>query len=404
MILFKIAWRNVWRNRRRSFLTALAIGLGLAALIFSDALNEGMKDQMIRAATDTLLGHAQIHARGFREDLDPAKTIPHPRKVLSLLRASEAVKAFSPRLVFHGMIASPEDTSAALVYAVEPDLERPLSRFDEHLVKGSYLGSSAKEVVIGVKLAKILKVSVGDRLVITTADVSGELVQELFRVRGIFATGMRELDGGLVLMRKKEAESLLGLPGAVHEVALLFEDLSRAGEFTAALRKFLPPGCEMLVWSELLPELHAALEMFDFSMMLMVLLLFCIVALAIMNTLFMALQERRHEFGILRALGTRPWQMGAMVVLEAACLAGLCILVGGLLGLFLNVVFAHIGIDYRGLEIAGVTIQESLKPLTHPRQFLLYPLLLFLFSVLVSLYPAVVAAKINPAEAMRRTL
>jgi ABC-type antimicrobial peptide transport system permease subunit len=153
-----------------------------------------------------------------------------------------------------------------------------------------------------------------------------------------------------------------------------------------------------------LPQLNAVLELLGFSLLLVGLILFGVVALGIINTLFMSLHERMFEFGVLRAVGTRPWRMAQLIVLEAGALAIVSIGLGNLLGLIVTSIVAKTGIDYTGIEYAGVTFRELLYPVMKVEQFILYPVWVFIFTTIVGIYPAVHAARILPAEAMRKSL
>lgn len=153
-----------------------------------------------------------------------------------------------------------------------------------------------------------------------------------------------------------------------------------------------------------MPELDAAIEMSYFAIGVAGLILFGVVSLGIMNTLFMSLYERMFEFGVLRAMGTRPFRIGVMVTLEAGVLAMFSIVIGVVMGLAVSYFFMWYGIDYTGIEFAGVTFLEPLKPVISLNQYYKYPAMLFLFTLLVGLYPAIYAALLNPVEAMRRSL
>ena len=153
----------------------------------------------------------------------------------------------------------------------------------------------------------------------------------------------------------------------------------------------------------MLPQLQMALELSQFSLLIIGFILFAIVALGILNTLFMSMHERMFEFGVLRALGTRPRAMAALILFEATALAGVAVVLGVVLGVAIIAVFRHFGIDYTGIEAMGVTFRQLLYPQFQLRQFVLYPLVVFVLTLLISLYPAGHAARMQPAEAMRRS-
>jgi ABC-type lipoprotein release transport system permease subunit len=406
-IYVKLAFRNLLRNKRRSLIAGTAIGLGLASLIFVDALVIGMEQNMIESATSTFFGDGEIQRKGFRRTLETDMTINRLNWVVENLQREPIVKHFSLRTMSYGMISSPANFGSIELVGVDPATERHVSEIDDAMIKGSYFsGENIRDIVIGAKLAEILRVALGDRLVVTVAQArTGNLSQELFRVSGIFKLNIAEMDRGMVFVRLSKAQDMLGIGKNAHAVALVFTD-PNLGTVTDIpfWEKYSQFGNEAFGWPKVLPQVEAAFEMSRYSTYLLGLILFAIVALGIINTLFMSLHERMFEFGVLRAVGTRPSGIIQLIVFEAGSLAVLSILLGCLLGLIITYITAHIGIDYTGIEYVGVTFRKLIYPVLNIRQFIEYPLWVFLFTTLVGLYPAFYAAKIRPAAAMRRSL
>jgi ABC-type antimicrobial peptide transport system permease subunit len=197
---------------------------------------------------------------------------------------------------------------------------------------------------------------------------------------------------------------MLGLGSNIHEIALIFSDSQYARDKTNPFwQEYSVQDNEALSWTELLPQLEGALELSQFSTFIVGIVLFGVVALGIINTLFMSLHERIFEFGVLRAVGTRPGVLAMLILFEAGALAILSIVIGSVLGYIITYVPAQTGIDYVGIEIVGVTFRELLYPVIQIRQFLIYPVVVFFLTIVVGVYPAVYAARIQPAEAMRRS-
>ena len=399
-LLIRLAWRNLFRNARRTVLAGLAVGIGLAALVFSDALVAGMETSMIHSATHTFLGQGQIHANGFTASLAAEKTIDQPARTLERLRGDRAVAAAAPRIQGFCMLASAANNNGVLLYGIAPEAEGPVSALDEALVEGRFLAEDeAPLLLIGDRLAHQLEVGLGDRVVATAAQAhSGELAQELFRVGGIFRFAVREMDGEAAFVHLAAAQRLFGLEGQLHEIAFHLHDRQAPPDFW---QRHSQNGNLAQSWEQLLPSLEAALEMSRFSMLIISAILFCVVALSIVNTLFMSLYERLFEFGVLRAVGTRPRHLAALVLLEAVLLALVSTAIGAALGWGGVVFAAHQGIDYTGIEYSGVTIRQIIYPELEPRQFIVYPLFIVLTCLVAGLYPALYAARLSPATAMR---
>jgi ABC-type lipoprotein release transport system permease subunit len=278
---------------------------------------------------------------------------------------------------------------------------------DEALKEGKYLApGQSGHILIGSKTAETLEVEIGDRLVITIAQAgTGELSQDMFRVGGIFNMGVREIDSGMAFVNITKSRELLALGRSSHEIALKFKDLSVAGSRSLPFWEYYSrSGNEALGWRDLIPQLDGIIELADLSTVITLSLVFCIVAIIIIHSLFMSLYERMFEFGILRAIGTRPVSMALIILFEAASLSIVSILFGLGLGFIIMQVFSIYGINYTGIEFAGVTITELLYPVMTLKQFTLFPALVFSFSIIAALYPAFYAARLTPARAMRRSM
>ncbi|MDA8131993.1 MAG: ABC transporter permease [Elusimicrobia bacterium] len=406
MFYLKLAWRNNLRNKRRTFLAALAVGLGLAALIFTDAISVGMLKGLIDTATGTFMGQAQIHRKGFMDTMDSDLQVAGGPRLLAELTADPLVARAAPRAVAFAMIASPSNSGSVLLYGLDPEAERGVSRLDRTVRTGDFLKEDGDTVVIGAKLADTLGVELGDKVVLTAAAAGGgDLAQALFRVGGIMNSGSRAMDSNFAFIRLDRAQKLLNLRGGFHEIAVAFKDLRTAEDKSLKFwSSYGGGGNEAKGWPELVPELAAAKSMSAFGIFITAVILSGIVALGIMNTLFMSLYERMFEFGVLRALGTRPWRMGLMIVSEAGALSLISSVVGMAIGLLACRLVGIHGLDYTGVDYAGITMLEPIRPMFRALQYWLYPAALFVFTLLVSLYPAVYAARMNPINAMRRSL
>ncbi|UCC80185.1 MAG: ABC transporter permease [Candidatus Zixiibacteriota bacterium] len=403
----KLAWRNIFRNKRRTIIAGTAIGIGLASLIFTDALMIGMEINIIESATSTFLGEGQIHRDGFRQTYGIEKTINNLDELVSDLKEEEIVTDFSLRTFSPAMISSPANVSSVELVGFDPSREKDLSKIDEAITEGSYFsGDGERDIVIGRKLAEILEVEIGDRVVVTVSQAeTGELSQEMFRISGIFFFNSREMDRGMAFVRLNKSQQMLGIGDGIHEIALKFIDISLSRNKQLPFwDRYSVNGNEAVGWNVVLPQMESVFALSRFSIYIMGLILFGIVALVIINTLFMSLRERMFEFGVLRAVGTRPFGMARLIIFEAGALAVISIGLGVILGFAVTYIFTLTGIDYRGIEYLGVTFQELLYPVLGINQFIIYPLSLFILTCLVSVYPALIAARMSPVKAMRQGL
>ena len=406
MILVKLAWRNIFRNKRRTLIAATAIGIGLTALIFIDAFMIGMEETMIRTATASFLGDAQIHREGFRDAQEVSLTIQALDSVTESLTKEEIVAHFTQRTLASSMITSPANVSAISLIGVHPPTEKFLSLIDDAITEGAYFeGHNSRDIVIGAKLAEILEIGLGDRVVVTVAQAeSGELSQEMFRISGIYHFADAAMNSGMAFVRLEKAQEMLAIGKDVHEIAIKFTSIAYSQETTLPFwDTYSQHGNQALSWTELMSQLTVVLEMTKYSKYIMGVILFGVVVFGIINTLFMSLYERMFEFGVLRAVGTRPFGMARVVLFEAGALAIVSIGLGTILGFVLTGVLAYVGIDYTGIEMMGVTMQEFIYPVLEIQQFIIYPIVVFIFTLIAGLYPAWHVAKMAPIDAMRKS-
>ena len=406
LILVKLAWRNLFRNKRRTLIAATAMGIGLTALIFIDAFMIGMEETMIRTATASFLGDAQIHREGFRDEQEASMTIEALDEVTADLAQETVVQHWTQRALVFGMITSPANVSAINLVGIHPPTEKFLSLIDEAITEGTYFeGDNNRDVVIGAKLAEILEIGLGDRVVVTLAQAeTGELSQEMFRVSGIYHFADEAMNSGMAFVRIQKAQEMLAIGKDVHEIAIKFTSIAYAQDSTLPFwDTYSQHGNEALSWTELMSQLTVVLEMMKYSKYIMGVILFAVVVFGIINTLFMSLYERMFEFGVLRAVGTRPFGMARVVLFEAGALAIVSIILGTILGFLLTGLLAYTGIDYTGIEMMGVTMQEFIYPVMTVGQFIIYPIWVFVFTIIAGLYPARHVAKMAPVDAMRRS-
>jgi ABC-type lipoprotein release transport system permease subunit len=289
---------------------------------------------------------------------------------------------------------------------VSPEQERHLSKIDDALTQGEYFSvHDQRDIVVGVKLAEILEAGLGDRVVLTVAQAgSGDLSQELFRISGIYDIKDRAMNSGLAFVRIAPAQRMLGLGQGIHQVAIKFRDPRSAADTTLPFwKRYATNGNVAVSWRALLPQLQSMIDLAGYATMFIGVILIGVVAFVILNTLFMSIFERMFEFGVLRALGTRPFGIAQLILFEAGALAVISIAIGCAIALVLTAILSVTGLNYGDTEFSGMALRELIYPVVTVRQYVVFPIYILLFTIVIGIYPAIHAARIAPAQAMRKS-
>jgi ABC-type lipoprotein release transport system permease subunit len=413
--LLRLAWRNLWRNPRRTLIAMAAIGLGYAMLLFVACLMAGLRQQMIESGTGLVLSDVEVHAPGYYPDRPTQQTLggrngTDVNALVAAVAADYRVQAASPRVYGYGLVSATHQSAGVQLLGVVPDQEQKITMLQTRMVKGSYLtGRMPKGVMMGDKLASTIGVEVGSEIVVLTPAVDGSTGNDLYTVAGMFHTGLDAMDRGLVIMSLASMQELLRLPpGRIHEVGIKLHDITTATMTAAALEVRLSKISPVRVraWPELAPELADYVQFNRRVTFILFVIFFLLAVMGIVNTMLMAIIERTRELGMLMAVGMRPVQVVGLIVAEAASLAGASLVLGGALGApllwYLQVHGLNLGGARGAVSLAGVVV----GPLWYGRQdFTAYTqaaLGLAVTALVSALYPALRAARFRPAEALRK--
>ncbi|HSG99702.1 MAG TPA: FtsX-like permease family protein, partial [candidate division Zixibacteria bacterium] len=394
--------RNIWRNPRRTLITMSAVTLNTAALIASYALIDGMMLGAVRNVTNVVVGEAQLHAPGYLSDRSLYKQVTQAGAALA--RADSLGIGAAARMYGYGLMAHETKSAGALFWGVDPARERTAFDLATYLESGEFLSDSAAHgLVIGKKLARSLNVSLGDEVVVVVQAADGSMGNDLYTITGIVRTVGEQVDRGAALMHIDDYRELFVYDGSPHEIAFNSRG-SLTSRQIAAVMAPVAPGAEIETWQELLPILNDMLQLFDASMWVFGMIFFLAAGLGVVNTMLMATFERIREFGVRKALGESPWRILTSVTVEALVLvtvaAALGIAVGGAGSWWLEVN----GIDTRSIAGAYTVSGIAFDPLWRANLSvggIVYPTLaLAVVCGLAALYPAAIAARTDPVEAM----
>lgn len=403
-MLWQLALRNIWRNRRRTLLTLSAMVVSSALLILCLGIFSGMLADMLASATEQYFGHLVISAEGYQDDRDMFANFSSTTDLNALQQPQ--IKGFSPRLRSFGLLSHQDKSSPVELIGVFPEREQEVTSLQDHLQSGTYLLPDDQDgALIGSALARRLAVDPGDQLVFVTQAADGSIGNDLLQVRGVFSTGDQGHDNGLVLVPLAWLQHLLVLPDRWHEISVRIEKPLQAAVTAAGLRELLPESLEVLDWGEMLPEMSEVVASYDVSRMIIVIILYIATGLGILNTFFMSVMERTREFGVLMAVGMRPGQVRLMVLLETLAMGLISLVIGVALGVALSLYMAYVGIDLSGnltpITYAGGTILPRLHAVLDLSNILIPAVILLLVCLLAGFLPASRAAKMQPVVAIR---
>jgi ABC-type lipoprotein release transport system permease subunit len=403
-MIIAVAWRNIWRNQTRSLVILIAICLGLTSGIFYIAFYNGMVDQRIDAAIKTEASHIQVHHQEYLNNPDKKFIIAHADSVTGIIRSVEGVKATSNRIIVNTMIQSPTTGSGVKVTGIVPEQEKQVTNLFTKLVEGSWFENGKRNpVVIGKKLADKLKVELRSKVVITLQDMDGNMTAGAFKVEGIFETSNTAYDENCVFVRSSDLSKILVMnENDCHEIAVLLDQNDRLETADLVLKSKLPD-LDIKTWREIMPDVSLVESSFGITTFIIMLIILLALLFGIINTMLMAVLERTKELGMLMAIGMNKMKVFAMILLETVLLSlsgGVC---GILFGWILIIWFGHTGIDLGAWSTAYKSM--GYDTLVYTRLSLSIAveiaLMVAVTGIIASVYPALKALQLRPAEAVR---
>ncbi len=412
-VLLRLALRNVRRNARRSLLTATAMMLGLAMLVFSRAIADGAHEDWITNGVRLGTGHVVLERPAYRRSGDLADRLDSARLAVAMaalrqpdIAASTIVAA--PRITVTGIANAAGTAVPVRIVAVDPGPDARFSLVDGKLTAGLPLTDSVPTgALVGVRLAHRLGLDPGSRFVVTAQGAHGEIADQLLRARGIFTTGVPDVDEGMIEMPLATARAWLGTGPGATEVAVLLRSSRDVAPIVASLRTALrgDSAIDVVDWQHALPALAASVRLDDYGDYVMHGILFVIVALAIVNTMLISVLHRSREFGVLRSLGLTGAQTGTLVMLEGGLLTALSGFAGLALGAGVIWAFFRHGLDFSflmgNMNMSGVVISPVIIPDLRLASLLQSAAFIVVIGAVASLYPAVRAMRIDVARAMK---
>ncbi|MDP6680719.1 MAG: FtsX-like permease family protein [Pelagibacteraceae bacterium] len=402
MKIIKVSWRNLWRNPIRTNVTISAVAICIAILIIFQSMIVGLIEKAKFNTTNLIIGEVQIHVEDYFDDRSIYKSLQNIEEIHSV--AKENNIGLVERSYGFGLISSGTKSAGTQFWGINPESELQHFDFANHIDKGNFLtNTSLKKIVLGKKLASSIAADIGTELVVFVQGADGSLGNELFYVSGILKNMADNIDRGAAMILREDFDILFSTNNLIHEIALNSKGRLESEEIQK-LVSAKTTGVDVETWQQLMPTIAMMTEKMIVFMRTLFSLIFGIAAsLGVMNTMIMSTYDRMREFGIIRAIGTTPWRILKQVSLEAILMTIFSSIIGVVVGLSVALYFQKYGFDVSGsgnMSFGGVVMDPIWRANVSVGIVFLPVVLMILVSTVASIYPASIAARIKPVEAI----
>jgi ABC-type lipoprotein release transport system permease subunit len=410
MKIRKMAWRNLWRRKRRTYITALSIGFGVLLTVTFTGIADDSYTKMINTSAVMGLGHVAIEPRGYNETPSLDKRLSNAPGIREIILGTPDVDDALIRIMGQAMISSASKSIGGAFMAVDPDMESgDRNLFIRSIIEGGvFSGKDGQGVIVGSRVAKKLNIGIGKKLVYTTTDVKGEIVSEIARVTGIFETGVSEVDGSMILLPINRVRTVLSYkPEEATLISVVIQDQRRSGRMRDMIRSRInDPAIEVLSWRETQSDLASIITLDKAGNRIIQVLIGLLIAAGILNTLLMSVMERTREFGVMMAVGMSPSTLFRLVIMESIWFAILGLFLGTIITIPWYAFMYYHGIDFTGMvgsdySASGVLIDPVVKIILYKESAVGILTGLFSLTILSGIYPAWRAGRVPPVESLK---
>lgn len=406
MLSIKLAWRNIWRNKRRTLITMTSIAIAVLLSAVMRSMQEGQYKDMINTTIGSFSGYAQVHANGYWDDKTLENSFVATDSLLNILKDSKGVTAVVPRIESFALGAGKQQSRPLMVIGIDIESEQHLMNPQRRLQSGNYFkNNDERAAIVGHDVLERLNIQLGDSLVLLGQGFRGMSATGLYPVKGTITLPNPELNRSLVMLPLHKAQQFLAADSRLTTASLVIDDPERVGSIVQNIRnKLSTESYEVMAWQKLMPELVQGIEVDRVSGYIILAVLYMVVGFGILGTLLMMIAERTYEFGIMLSIGTPRRTLAKVLAIEILTIAMLGSAVGIILSLPISWYFNINPIQLSG-DMAATMENYGLQPIlqfsTEPSIFIWQAIIIFIITLLFSLIPVIRASKLNPVRAMR---
>ncbi|MDI6779831.1 MAG: ABC transporter permease [Bacteroidota bacterium] len=402
-MLLKLAWRNIWRNKRRSLIVVTAVVIGLVSLIFTDSLSVGMIRQILDNQIGSHISHIQIHKNGFNDNKIIQNCVPDYKKVETILQSDPSILHYSKRVITYGLISSASNSSGISIVGIDPKEEENITIIKKLMVGGKYLTDKKRDIVIGKKLSEKLGVGIGDKIVLMATNISGNVAVDVFRVAGLYETSFSEFDRVTAYIDIGIAQEFLGITGKISEFAIIVNNVEKVEIIKETLAGRLGSSYEVMSYVDIIPAIILMVDSYDEMILVYYLIIGLATIFGIINVMLMSVFERVREFGVLMAMGMKNFKIFFMILSEALLLSSCGMIIGIIIGVGIYLPLSYSGINFsafaEGLTMVGIS--AIVYPALTMQGVLNAIFIIPVISVVAAIYPAYRAISLQPIIAIR---
>jgi ABC-type lipoprotein release transport system permease subunit len=404
-ITTRLAWRNLWRNHRRTLIMLATISIGIWAMIFMTSLMRGMVNEMVRSAIKVLPGHVQVHHLDYQDDPNVVNSLNPPQGALLEVLEGSLVTHWASRVRVPAVVSSAREARSVTMLGIHPEQERNMSFVADDIIDGRYLdGVADNGVIVGRKLVDTLETGIGKRIVVMSQNPENEISERGFRIIGIFESSPEALEEQFIFTGRDTAQQLLDIGDRIHEIAVVGPSLRDTDPLYQRIELHTGKGTRVLPWNQIDSYLGTMLGVMDGFVLIWIVVIFLALSFGLVNTLVMAVFERVREIGLMLALGMKPVSILMQIITESVLLLLIGILAGNILAL-VSIYPLRGGIDLsivaEGMEMFGSA--AVLYPEMNLEDIIRANVIVVILGVIASLSPALRASRYQPVEALTKS-